>query len=218
LSYNAITSIRQPDFNDQFPELFILYCGSNLIHSIEHGYFRGTHLNNINFYNNRLTAFPDFSEVTDTLKIISLVHNKICHVPGYAVRDLRVLQNLNLEHNPLVRITEELFNLTSLTWFVLSNTSPLCCRDMAWLKDMEIQFDAVKFWTSQASCSAGTTLENHLWDDVTEDQLMDEECPEPGSTFDPCGEFSGQVKMCEMKYAKYIDLKILLYYQVSMTW
>ncbi|ELU17562.1 hypothetical protein CAPTEDRAFT_67225, partial [Capitella teleta] len=98
---NQITAIRQSDLNDKYPDLDFIGMLHNRVASVEVGCFKGTALTGISLNFNKLTTFPDFREVKDTLASVKLASNSIVKVSSEEISYLSKLTSLNLKGNPL---------------------------------------------------------------------------------------------------------------------
>ncbi|ELT93097.1 hypothetical protein CAPTEDRAFT_201048, partial [Capitella teleta] len=105
-SGNLISIIHKSDFNDIYPNLNFIELNDNAIVIIESGCFRGTVLRRIELQSNQLTAFPDLSEVKDTIEIIRLQNNKITQISREEIAHLTNVTIINLSNNPLVQLPE----------------------------------------------------------------------------------------------------------------
>jgi hypothetical protein len=141
-------------------------------------------ISEIRLNSNQLTVFPDFLAINNTLSRIFLDDNQIHSVTSNDVKDLNKLYWLTLMNSPLALITDHFIRIDGFQWLSLWDTHPLCCHDMAWLKQTSFTI-----WTSGATCSHGTSLENMDWKDNTEDQLEGEECPTCEDGCNQCGEW-----------------------------
>jgi hypothetical protein len=172
LKQNQISYISQGDFNNKFPDLSVIDLSSNDITGIDDGCFRGTILEKISTGYNKLTKFPDFSQVKDTLQRIGMNFNSITSVSTGEVEYLTRLQILTLRSNPLVHITEHLRIIESL---VLIDVQLICCRNLTWIKEM-----GSNATTTGAECASGDwTLSGRAWSSLSKAELQSEPCRTP---------------------------------------
>ncbi|ELU01399.1 hypothetical protein CAPTEDRAFT_56287, partial [Capitella teleta] len=79
INSNKITSISRRDIAN-LASLFRIDLSHNQISSIETKCFKKTNLRWISLNNNKLTDFPDFSEVKDTLEAVYINNNLITNI------------------------------------------------------------------------------------------------------------------------------------------
>jgi hypothetical protein len=175
---NIIPRIVQSDFNDKFPNITTLWLGHNSITTVEAGSFSGTAIVKIGFTSNLLTSFPDLSQGSLTVEEVLLGYNRISHILAEDVKDLTQLKILIMNENPLVTITDQFAHIASLSVLNVEDTQPLCCCNMAWLKDISKR---IELHAGRATCSHGTSLEGKEWNDVDRAELNAVNCPNPGT-------------------------------------
>jgi hypothetical protein len=182
---NNIGAIWKADFNNKFPSLETIGLLDNQISHIETGCFKGTSLRNLNLNDNKLTFFPDLSEVANTVNLVRLSRNRVKQVLSSDVANLNALKRLDLKENPLVLITEVLGLLPSLEVLNLTGVHMPCCCHIAWLKDslgtLVIPIDAYP-------CSNATTMELLPWSDIQNRQLITQACPASNEQWTLCRE------------------------------
>ncbi|ELU14332.1 hypothetical protein CAPTEDRAFT_187142 [Capitella teleta] len=175
---NFISSITKSDFNDKYQMLTEIYLDNNLITIIERGCFKGTALRDISFRDNLLTAFPDFSEVKDTLDAIYLKYNKIQKISRTEVDYLTKISSIDLSYNPLTQLPQLTLFHPSLIWLDLNEIELECCWITIWLKRKP---DTLTVELDSAPCSHPSKWEVINWENINEEMLLQHTC---GESFD----------------------------------
>ncbi|ELU04959.1 hypothetical protein CAPTEDRAFT_184963 [Capitella teleta] len=173
LKDNKISTIHRSDFNDKYPRLYHVGLGENLLTSIETGCFRGTVLQTILLGYNKLTAFPDFREVKDTLETVSLKFNQVTKISQEDVNYLTKLTKLNLRNNSIVQLPELTMLLPSLLDLDLVGNELECCNSTAWLKRIP---DALRLKSDNPPCIKPCEWKRIAWENVTEGMLLETPC------------------------------------------
>jgi Leucine-rich repeat (LRR) protein len=99
LSDNRISVIRPEDFTSK--NLKTIQLSTNGLHTIMRGSFKGTRIQELWLDENILNHFPDLREVAGTLRQLELGENFIRYVTENDVNYFLVLDEVNLENNPL---------------------------------------------------------------------------------------------------------------------
>ncbi|ELT94972.1 hypothetical protein CAPTEDRAFT_217807 [Capitella teleta] len=168
-SGNLISTIHKSDFNDIYPNLSFIELSDNEIVIIESGCFRGTVLRRIELQSNQLTAFPDLSEVKDTIEIIRLQNNKITQISREEIAHLTNVTIINLSNNPLVQLPEFTRFFAFLTELYIKDIDLKCDSSTIWLKRIP---DTLNLLLDNEPCSYPAEWRLIPWVNITEDALL----------------------------------------------
>ncbi|ELT93791.1 hypothetical protein CAPTEDRAFT_190972 [Capitella teleta] len=170
IDHNMLTQISQMDFNDIYPELMYIDISNNDISFVESGCFKGTQLRYITLGFNQLTSFPDFHEVSNTLKEVDVSSNKITKIFQEEINYLTKLEYFFLNSNPIISLPDLPMNLPAIKSLQLEGISFHCCCDVAWLrKPINIQ-------TDPRPCISPTKWTNTIMYDIPEEMMLNEPC------------------------------------------
>lgn len=169
---NQISTIHNSDFFN-CPILTFINLNNNRIASIDHGCFKGTRLLTIYLNGNRLSVFPDFSEVNSTLRNIYLYSNQITKISRDDIQYLNIA-TLNLIQNPLVQFPDFSHFFPTMSNLFISGIKVQCCYNIAWLKrkpPSQLRID-------DAPCGHPIKWSTTNWIDISEEMLLTQSCGE----------------------------------------
>ncbi|ELU17720.1 hypothetical protein CAPTEDRAFT_217863 [Capitella teleta] len=172
---NSISIITKSNFNDKYPDLADIVLDKNSITAVERGCFKGTALREISFVQNRLTVFPDFREVKETLGIVLLDQNNIGKISRAEMDFLTRLSHIALSDNPLVQLPPLTRLLPSLTDLKLRNIELKCCSCEIWLK---VKPNTLTLDLNSEPCTHPSKWNMTKWENITEDMLLQQTCGE----------------------------------------
>ncbi|ELU08135.1 hypothetical protein CAPTEDRAFT_71429, partial [Capitella teleta] len=134
INNNEIKNISRMDIAN-LTRLFKIELSGNQISSIETSCFKGTTLRWISLNNNKLTDFPDFSEVKDTIEEVYINNNEIKNISRMDIANLTRLFKIDLSHNQISSIETSCFKGTTLRWISLNNNKLTDFPDFSKVRD-----------------------------------------------------------------------------------
>ncbi|ELT89432.1 hypothetical protein CAPTEDRAFT_192173 [Capitella teleta] len=171
-SFNSISEISAVDSNCADSPLERLNLKGNIIWRIEADSFRTCQLTYLNLIENKLTSFPNLSNIGDTLEDLHVVSNQIESVSVSDVSYLVELVKLYMGYNRIVSFPDLSYHLPAIQAIGLVDSTFDCCRDYAWLKNAA----NLTIFLSDEPCSKPGNWVTRSWDSFRYDELLLESC------------------------------------------
>ena len=162
LSYNLLQFIDSTSLED-LPSLSDLGIGYNQFLSVPSAINRGTSLQSLYAYGNKIQTVEDFDFLSlRNLTQANLYGNPLIYVSPYAFTHSPLLNNVDLDNTMLDRVPLSIIGLKHLNTFSLSGGPIVCsCDAMSYLKAWNVSSISIS-----ATCSSGKSVKTYLTTDL----------------------------------------------------